>query len=221
MPESLPSTAVVRVGRASFDPAGFEEFNALITKQGDYLIPAIEELPGILHWFTGVSPEGSTVQVSIWDTEEHAKQMDTLKKMAVVARGEMEAIGGIFERPIINYPINWTIEPTAREPLPSTAVIHVARGSFDPSRFAEVDALATKQADYLVPAIKALPGLLHWFTAVSPVGSIVNISIWDTDEHAKQMMTLTEMVDTARGEFKALDALTFAPIVDYPIDWTI
>ncbi|MFE3187638.1 hypothetical protein ACFXHA_01430 [Nocardia sp. NPDC059240] len=107
------------------------------------------------------------------------------------------------------------------ESLPSTAVIHVARGSFDPSRFAEVDALATKQADYLVPAIEALPGLLHWFTAVSPTGSIVNISIWDTEEHAEQMDTLKEMVETARGEFKALGALTFAPTVNYPITWTI
>lgn len=35
--------------------------------------------------------------------------MDELKEMAVVACGEMEAIGGKFERPIINYPMTWTI----------------------------------------------------------------------------------------------------------------
>ncbi|MVU78588.1 hypothetical protein GPX89_15190 [Nocardia sp. ET3-3] len=113
------------------------------------------------------------------------------------------------------------MEPTAAGSLPSSAVIHVARGSFDPSRFGEVDALAVKQADYLVPAIGALPGLLHWYTAVSPVGSIVNISIWDTGEHAEQMYTLKEMAEIARGEFTALGALTFAPIVDYPIVWSI
>lgn len=109
MPESLPATAVVRVGRASFDPARYEEFEALIEKQSEYLVPAIKELPGLLDWYTGVSPEGSTVQISVWDTEEHAKQMDELKLMAVVARGEMEALGGKFERPIINYPMTWTI----------------------------------------------------------------------------------------------------------------
>ncbi|MFJ4657317.1 hypothetical protein ACIP5Y_39130 [Nocardia sp. NPDC088792] len=109
MTESLPAGAVVRVGRASFDPSLFADFEALITKQADYLIPAINALPGLLHWYTGVSPEGTTAQISIWDTEEHAKQMDDLKEMAVIARGEMEAIGGKFERPIINYPLTWTI----------------------------------------------------------------------------------------------------------------
>ncbi|MGW4120890.1 hypothetical protein [Nocardia sp. NPDC004711] len=49
------------------------------------------------------------MQISVWDSEEHPKQMDELKEMAVVACGEMEAIGGKFERPIINYPMSWTI----------------------------------------------------------------------------------------------------------------
>ncbi|RMI35671.1 hypothetical protein [Nocardia stercoris] len=105
--------------------------------------------------------------------------------------------------------------------LPVTAVVHFARGSFDPSRFAEVDTLASKQADYLVPAIRALPGLIHWYTAVSPEGSIANVSIWDSEEHAAQMDRLHEMVVVARGEFEALGGLTFHPIVNYPIDWTI
>ncbi len=34
------------------------------------------------------------------------------------------------------------------ESLPATAVVRVARLSFDPSRFAEVDALGKKQAEY-------------------------------------------------------------------------
>jgi hypothetical protein len=47
--------------------------------------------------------------VSIWDSEEHAKQMDTLKEMVVVARGEVEALVGTFTGSIVNYPIAWTI----------------------------------------------------------------------------------------------------------------
>lgn len=109
MAESLSATAVVRVARASFDPSRFAEINALTTKQAEDLIPAIKRLPGLIHWYTGVSPEGTAVQVSVWDSEEHAAQMDQLKEMAVVARGEMEALGGTFLRPIVNYPINWTI----------------------------------------------------------------------------------------------------------------
>ena len=86
------------------------------------------------------------------------------------------------------------------ESLPATAVVRVARGSFDPSRFAEVDALATKQAEYLVPAIKRLPGLIRWYAGVSPEGSIVNLSVWDCDEHAAQMSQLKEMTVDARGD---------------------
>jgi hypothetical protein len=106
------------------------------------------------------------------------------------------------------------------ESLPATAVTRVSRGSFDPSRFAEIDALATKQAEYLVPAIKQLPGLIHWYVGVSPDGTMVNISVWDSEEHAAQMSQLREMVVIARGEMDEV-GVTFAPIVNYPISWTI
>jgi hypothetical protein len=106
------------------------------------------------------------------------------------------------------------------ESLPSTAVLRISRGSFDPSIFAEIDALTTKQAEYLIPAIKRLPGLIHWYTSVSPEGSMVMASIWDSDEHAAQMGELKEMNVVARGETQAA-GVTFIPIVNYPIRWTI
>ena len=77
-------------------------------KVSGYLIPAIQRLPGLVHFYAGVSPEGSMVNVSVWDSEEHAAQMDRLKEMTVDARGETEAAGVTFI-PIVNYPINWTI----------------------------------------------------------------------------------------------------------------
>jgi hypothetical protein len=95
-----------RVGR---HPSRSAEVDALDRKQAEYLIPAIERLPGLIHWYTGVSPDGSMAAVSIWDSEEHAKQMDTLKEMVVVARGEVEALVGTFTGSIVNYPIAWTI----------------------------------------------------------------------------------------------------------------
>jgi hypothetical protein len=49
------------------------------------------------------------VQISVWDSNEHAAQMDQLKEMAVVARGEMTALGGLTFHPIVNYPITWNI----------------------------------------------------------------------------------------------------------------
>jgi hypothetical protein len=108
MTESLPATAVVRVSCGSFDPSLFAEVDALSTKQAEYLIPAIKQLPGLIHWYTGISPQGSMMMVSVWDTDEHAAQMSHLKEMVVVARGEMEAVGVTFI-PIVNYPLTWII----------------------------------------------------------------------------------------------------------------
>jgi hypothetical protein len=108
MTESLPATAVVRVSRATFDPGRFAEVDAMNTKTSEYLIPAISRLPGLIHFYAGVSPEGSAVQVSVWDSGEHAAQLDRLTEMTVDARGEAEAVGVAFI-PIINYPVNWTI----------------------------------------------------------------------------------------------------------------
>jgi hypothetical protein len=74
----------------------------------EYLVPAIKRLPGLIHFYAGVSPEGSAVQVSVWDTVEHVTQLDHLKEMTVDARGEAEAVGAAFT-PIVNYPVGWTI----------------------------------------------------------------------------------------------------------------
>jgi hypothetical protein len=108
MTESLPATAVVRVSRGNFAPGRFAEVDAVNTKVSGYLIPAIQRLPGLIHWYAGVSPEGSIVNISVWDSNDHAAQMDGLKEMTVDARGEMVAVGVTFT-PIVNHPVNWTI----------------------------------------------------------------------------------------------------------------
>lgn len=108
MTESLPATAFVRVSRATFDPSRFAEVDAMNRKTSEYLIPAIRRLPGLIHFYAGVSPKGSAAHVSVWDSEEHAAQLDRLKEMIVDARKEAEASGVTFH-PIVNYPINWTI----------------------------------------------------------------------------------------------------------------
>ena len=108
MTESMPGTAVVRASRATFDPSHFAEADAMNTKTSEYLIPAVTQLPGLIHFYAGVSPGGSMLQVSVWDSEEHSAQLNHLKEMVVVARGEMEAVGVTFT-PIVTYPVSWTI----------------------------------------------------------------------------------------------------------------
>ena len=49
---------------------------------------------------------------------------------------------------------------------------------------------------------------------------MVQVSIWESAEHAQQIARLKEMiVDARQAAGKA--GVTFIPIVNYPIDWTI
>ena len=106
------------------------------------------------------------------------------------------------------------------ESLPPTAVIRVSRGNFDPARFKEVDRMTKETGTYLIPAIQKLPGLLSYYAGASPDGSMVHVSIWDSEEHAEQMSRLKEMIVDARRDAEAV-GVTFIPIVNYPISWTI
>lgn len=105
-------------------------------------------------------------------------------------------------------------------PLPDTAVVRVSRGTFDPARFAEVYAMTMATGRYLIPAISKLPGLISYYAAASPDGSIVHVSIWESGEHARQMSRLTEMIIDARRDAEQA-GVTFIPIVNYPIHWAI
>jgi hypothetical protein len=80
--------------------------------------------------------------------------------------------------------------------------------------------MAAETGVYLVPAIKALPGLISYFVAVSPTGSMVHVSIWESDDRAQQMSKLKVMVVDARQAAEAV-GVTFIPIVNYPISWVI
>jgi hypothetical protein len=103
-------------------------------------------------------------------------------------------------------------------PLPDAAVVRVSRGNFDPARFAEVHAMTVATGRYLIPAISKLPGLISYYAGASPNGSMVHVSIWESDEHAQQMSRLKEMIVDARDDAERA-GVTFIPIVSYPIDW--
>ena len=73
---------------------------------------------------------------------------------------------------------------------------------------------------YLIPAIGRLPGLAGYFAATAPSGSLVHVSLWESDAHAQQMAQLTEMTINARRAAEAV-GVNFVPIVNYPINWRI
>ena len=104
--------------------------------------------------------------------------------------------------------------------LPSTAVVRVSRGNFKPSRFPEVEKMARDTGEYLIPAIRGLSGVLGYFVAASPSGSMVHVSLWESEEKAQQMAQLREMVVNARQAAEAA-GVSFIPIVNYPIKWNL
>ena len=108
----------------------------------------------------------------------------------------------------------------ATVPLPEGAVVRVSRGTFDPARFAEVQAMTIATGRYLVPAISRLPGLISYYAGASPDGSVIHVSIWDSNEHANQMGRLKEMIVDARNDAEKA-GVSFIPIVNYPVDWVI
>jgi heme-degrading monooxygenase HmoA len=77
-------------------------------RTGEYLIPAIKALPGPIGHYAATSPDGNVIHVSIWDSEEHAKQLSSLKEMVVIAREEAENAGCTFGS-ISHYPIDWAV----------------------------------------------------------------------------------------------------------------
>jgi hypothetical protein len=109
-PIEFPPNAVVRVSKGSFDPSRFAEVERMRQKVGVYLVPAIARLEGLLGYYAGTSREGSIVDVSLWDSDEHANQMGQLKEMIVDARQAAEALGVTFI-PIVNYPLSWHVRP--------------------------------------------------------------------------------------------------------------
>ncbi|MBV9047568.1 MAG: hypothetical protein JOY58_04830 [Solirubrobacterales bacterium] len=104
----VPAGGVIRVSCATFDPSRLAEVEQMLRDTATYLLPAIKRLNGMLGYYAGASPEGSVVAVSLWDSEDHAKQMASLKKMTVDARKDAEAVG-VSPPTIVNHPLAWQI----------------------------------------------------------------------------------------------------------------
>lgn len=104
---------VVRLSRGSFPPEKYEAVRARLDAAKEQLIPAIRALRGCLHYWVAIDPVSNTmINVSLWETLDDAKQMDTLQPMQALA-GEFIALGVTFERPITNSQMLWDLPPRA------------------------------------------------------------------------------------------------------------
>jgi heme-degrading monooxygenase HmoA len=101
---------VVRISTGRFEPKHAPHVERRLAESEHALRGALTKLPGLLHYYAGVDrARGAVINVSVWDSMEHAHQMDTLTEM-LAQRPLMEAAGVVFE-PITNHETAWTITP--------------------------------------------------------------------------------------------------------------
>lgn len=109
---------IVRISKGRYSRELHAEVTARLDRSSETLVPAIRALPGCIAYYAGSDEATCTmVNVSVWDTLEHADAMTTLAEMAALAT-EFVALGVEFERPIVNYPTLWhlaaPVEPGIR-----------------------------------------------------------------------------------------------------------
>jgi hypothetical protein len=100
-------------------------------------------------------------------------------------------------------------------------IVRISRGSFDPAKGAQFEALLKESEKILVPAIKKLKGLRHYYAGIDMgSGTMINVSVWDRLEDARQMESLVEMA-VAGKEFAGAGVQFERPIVNYSSVWVI
>ncbi len=100
-------------------------------------------------------------------------------------------------------------------------VIRVGFMRCKPEQYAEFRDMMRDSVTVLEPAIKRLPGLIHFHSGEDEAdSSFLNLSFWTSMEAAKQMDTLEPMVRLAK-EFAAKGATPVRPIINYTQHWEI
>ena len=99
--------------------------------------------------------------------------------------------------------------------------VRISKGRYKPELHAEVTARLQASAESLVPAIRAMAGCVSYYAATDETScTMINVSVWDTLEHAQAMASLAAMNALAQ-EFIALGVEFERPIVNYPVLWQL
>jgi quinol monooxygenase YgiN len=102
---------IVRISKGRYTPELHAEVTARLEAASQNLVPALSAMPGCISYYVGTEQASCTmVNVSVWDSLEHAQGMTSLPEMVALAE-EFVALGVEFERPIINYPVLWQLPP--------------------------------------------------------------------------------------------------------------
>ena len=74
--------SVIRISKGQFDPKHAAEAERLLRESERALRQPLSQLAGLVHYYVGIDRErGFVTNVSVWDSLEHAHQMDTLQAM--------------------------------------------------------------------------------------------------------------------------------------------
>jgi hypothetical protein len=100
---------IVRVSIGRFEPGQLDRVRKLIADSDAVLTPGIRQLAGNIAYYAGIDPVTHTVvNVSVWDSLEHARQMETFQPMREQAAA-VAAAGVQLERPIHNFETLWML----------------------------------------------------------------------------------------------------------------
>ena len=98
---------IVRVSVLRCDPEAFDKLRALMDELESVLRPGIESMPGLIAYYAGADEATSSLtNTSVWDTLEHAQQLDHFQPMLESGK-RFAAEGARFDRPIMNYATLW------------------------------------------------------------------------------------------------------------------
>ena len=98
---------VVRVSILRCDADTFDAIEAAMVAAERDLRPGIEAMPGLIAYYAGADRATlSLTNTSVWETLEHARQLDSFQPMLDSGR-RFAAMGARFERPIMNYATLW------------------------------------------------------------------------------------------------------------------
>jgi len=99
-------------------------------------------------------------------------------------------------------------------------VVRVSQGFFEPQQYDIVAAKLNDGRSILEPALRALPGLIHYYVSIDSISnSMVNVSIWESLQAAQQMNTLKEML--AQRDILLALGVQFQPVRNYSGLWSI
>ncbi|BCG77333.1 hypothetical protein [Mesorhizobium sp. 113-3-3] len=107
------SDPVTRVSILRCDAAKFALLREMMLEAEADLRPGIEAMPGLLSFYAGADEATSSlINTSVWDTLEHARQLDTFQPMLDAGK-RFVAEGARFERPIMHYTSLWRFGQSA------------------------------------------------------------------------------------------------------------